>query len=518
MRESPFNKSSRRWGCYSGFFPKFLYSLILIISFFILGLDGHAQAQTEILDSAQALIDTGMISEANALLESSLFTYPDDMYIIQVLAKGYYWNDQNEKADSLYKEAISNHPQANFLRLDYGLMLYELHELNASKSVLTEYLSEDPENKYALEALVNIDFQRGDLLLATEGCNQLLSLNSDDPQALKTLADLHQITKPRIELGNQYSSDSQPLNSHKLNIGASTYRNRYVQPRLDLSLYRLEGDNGIETSPFFGLANTMSLFHDKTKVELGIGLLDHHDKLITGQVKLEQQLIKRLSLTISAARSPYLYTLSSVGTQVYSNDLNISLDWSDPNGIYAKAYHGQQFFLDDNEIQNSYIWLLSPSFGWEKTKFNIGYSYSLSDAVHSRYTSTDSLTEIIAEFPQDNIAGHYVPYFTPQKQSVHSLIANAKIQFSKKLSLNVKANLAFSANSDIPYLYLDGGGNDDFFLSHDFSTVQASPYEIQARINTQLSKRTSFSVSYTYTENFFYYLDTISLQIRYSFL
>jgi hypothetical protein len=238
----------------------------------------------------------------------------------------------------------------------------------------------------------------------------------------------------------------------------------------------------------------------------------------SGIVELTQGITDKLSLSVSGKRRPYFYTLGSMREIVSFTALNASVFLTNPKGINMQLSGEKQIFMDDNKIDNAFLWIMSPKFGWSALSFTLGYGYSYTDADSNYYSSVLSLQEILTDYKEGEIEGIYNPYFTPENQHIHTLIGTVSLSVKKKFEFVLKGNVGFYAYADIPYLYLDKDTQNNLFINKGFSKEIKVPYEISTMASYFIKRKISINAKYAYTENFFYYNNVFNLSFKYIFL
>ena len=503
----------------SNHFMKSITKIYFSAIAFFLTLISVAQNTTDTLQISREYSADQDFTSAIAVLEKYHQNNPNNVFAVQLLASNYYWNGDVEKADSTYQHSIKAFNNNPALKLDYGRMLYDLGTYKTAKVVLDDYLETNPQNIEALEYTGYINYWWGRNDKSLDKFNKILEQYPNNSTALNMAQLLNRVKRPYLLLGYNYAFDTQPMQSGNARIETGRYYSTWLNPTLKLDWLHFNAEGVKNQTPWIQVGNQMNFFKNKTHFNAVVGYLQQADgnAQFTGLFELSQDLTRNISLKIAAESSPYFYTTSSLLTPVMYNGVNASLHLSYPKGFTAQAFAGRQYFMDGNQIDNYYAWALSPSFGWEKLKINMGYSFNYTNSVENHYVPTKTLDEAIATYPE-KIDGIYNPYFTPVNQNIHSVLASFSLNKGKTFEWQLKSSVGFFAYADIPYFYLDRRGNGgNFFINSGIDKQYLVPYEITLIAIYNINENTLLNFSYTTTENFFYHNNVISLSLKHIF-
>ncbi len=502
-------------------FFRFLFFLVFLgfvqISF--------AQVNTDTLQLSRNYSARQDFKSAIRILKTYSQNHPTDVFATQLLAQNLYWNGNIDEADSIYRYSIENYPQSTFFKLDYGRMLYNDADYDRAKLVLDDYLENDPNNVEALIYTGYINYWWGRYDISLDNFIDVLKQYPQNPTAVEMVKAIRKVTQPYLFAGYQISFDSQPMQSGDATIETGKFHNSLFTPIIRLDWLHFNAEGFKKQTPWLRVSNQMNFLKNKTHLNATVGFLqDVSSKLlVTGLLELTQDLnlnqdfLDKISLRLSAERSPYFYTTSSLLQPVMYNAFNVSVIFSDASGISGKLFAGRQFFMDGNQIDNVYAWVLSPRFGGEKLKINVGYSYNYTNSNVNHYESKYTLDEILADYKPGQLEGIYNPYFTPIKQNIHSVLATLSLRTDKKIEWQLKNSLGLFSYADIPYLYLDRMQNNNLFINSGFSKEYKVPFEIALIATYHINEFTTLNASYTYTENFFYYNNLFNLNLKHIF-
>ena len=182
----------------------------------------------------------------------------------------------------------------------------------------------------------------------------------------------------------------------------------------------------------------------------------------------------------------------------------------------GKAAFENHFFRDGNTIRQAYAWLLVPALRLPAFTLDGGYAFSYSDASVNTFSPIDPLSVLLTR--PESIGGFYNPYFTPENQQVHSLLAIAKIEVSKKASFVAKATVGVLASAGNPYLYIRTDYSATFEVSRGFDSERFHPLELQGEMRLKVSRQLSLSGSYVFGRLFFYQRHQGNLALKYLFV
>jgi len=338
--------------------------------------------------------------------------------------------------------------------------------------------------------------------------------------ANKYKREIEAASAPYIQFHSGYTSDTQPLKLLDLGIEAGVYHSALWNPKIAFDLQDFTIAGASKNAYSLNGGNTFSFPTTKTTITPTIGVyksIAGDTTKFTGSLAVNQKLNKYFSVAVSAGILPYTYTISGVQGAVVEDKYQASLGYDDPKGFSGKAGYIYDQFKDDNNVQTAYLWALSPELKASIFSFKAGYAFNYANALHSRYASTESIPEIISNYGNTTtINGIYSPYFTPENQQVHSILANVSVAPSKKLNIAVNTSTGLYAVGNNPYLYLEKSGYAITFGT-GFSQTRFTPVKINGNVNYNISKKWDLQLNYTYLKTFFYTSNAVNLSLKYSF-
>jgi hypothetical protein len=267
------------------------------------------------------------------------------------------------------------------------------------------------------------------------------------------------------------------------------------------------------------LANTMQLTPTtKVKLQGGIFQQNGNESAVSGGAEVSQQFAHRFSLQAYLERRPYQHTISSMKSMLMEDLSGVGLSFNRNDKWIGKLGYETYEYSDENKIHVAYLWILAPIISTPHFSFSGGYAFRYADALKSTFTSKQSMSDVVNNWPPVNgIPGFYDPYFTPEKQEAHSALASIKISPSKKIHFTSSLNIAFSAKADNPYLYVDTHDNGLMF-NMGFAQVSYTPISWVSELSISASKKLSFSAKYAYDKLLYYKGNRGSIELKYAFL
>lgn len=507
--------------------------ILLCLALSITGAKAQSESYVTVSSQVNEHLAKQEYSQALEKLRKYNLTHPKEEKAIVLYAKILYWNKEFDKSTAVYEKAMQDFEQSKSLHYDYAKMLYEMHQFNKSKDIFLLYHALDKSNAEANYLLANLFYWNGQNYKAIE----LLEFNIDSltPSLEKITASkelllvIKQTQKPNLLLGTSYYWDSQPITKSINKLELAAYKSRFLAPKIALDVQYFTNKGFLNQVL---VANSFQLNPLQLKIDAGIGFahLSTVEKTqnVIGNVSLEKKFKNYVRFKTTVEQKVYSYTLSSLNTLLLEKDWNSSLSWGSEKQDIAKNssflniknWNAETAFLlqkfEGNSINNFYTWLLSPTIAIKKIEVRLGYVYSFSNAQNIQFTPVKSLSETLAHWNKDEIQGVYNPYFTPNKQQIHSVLAQAKIPISHSISVMAKAKVAVFAEAYAPYIYL-ADNNGSLAFQTDSAPLNYSPFELNLDLNYRMNPKNEFKVSYTNTKAFFFTSQLINFQLKHSF-
>lgn len=381
-----------------------------------------------------------------------------------------------------------------------------------NKRLLAEY----PQNLEAQTYVAILTYWKGNPERALAMFQSILKTYPTNPTAIQYKAELQEVLSTQISLKSDVQKDSQPLmrNTNTLNI--SKFVHSYFSPGIE---YQYSTLNDTNTSQIHGLKiyNTFIWPSVGMRVKTSIGVYQFQSQTKpTYNINLQQKITSNIYTNVDLEKTYYWNTLSSLQDVVNVNSIKAYVDYNKTNKWNVRL--GDYIYLFNNgaEIQNPYAWILSPTLKWRGLSARVGYAFAYANANKNSYESVDSLSTILANFDSTKaLQGHYVPYFSPKKQMIHSVLVSLSYQINKKMDLRLRAALPLNAQAKNPYLYLDLDPNAQVYIAKGYSSETYSPMEFHAEYTYKIHPTFTLNLNYGYAKAFFFDSHQIGVGLNY---
>ena len=156
----------------------------------------QATARVDTIAEARRLRDANDFAGAAMLMRSYIASHPDDSGSARFAALMSYWSKDQTTANSVYAQAISNHPGDADLRLEYGRFLVETGNTNRARVILRPFVAADSvsfSHQHVARAralLGTADYWRGDFTGARNEFRAALALDSSLVGARRQLPEI----------------------------------------------------------------------------------------------------------------------------------------------------------------------------------------------------------------------------------------------------------------------------------------------------------------------------------------
>ena len=489
-----------------------------------------AQKRASIKDSlsyTNELVASGKLAEAHQLIQKYCQGSNNSARSMNTYAQLSYWITQFELAENVFQKAIDSYPSDTKLKSDFGNMLYDQHRFDKAKNQYQDYYLLDSTNIDLNLKLSSILYWNGQTTKALSILEQNIKYNATHKESLQLKNQILAAQRPYLILKNEYYSDQQPIHKYLGNIELGVYKSRYLAPSIHVKTQQFLSPK----SSLYELSvgNSFSFSKLKSKLDINLGAVSFSNELKSiGKANLETKITKNLSASLSYQKNPYYYTLSSLTLPMFLyQEVNIGLSWGKKyessfvktsflklENWNAKASIGRQYF-DQNQIDGTYAWVLSPPIATKSISARLGYVYSYTNSAELRYSSVKSYSEILSNWSPAPIQGFYMPYFTPLNQSIHGLITNVDIQLNKSMILELRGNFALKAQAEAPYLFIQKA--NDTALTTGSSLVAYHPMKLSSAIKYMLNARFNIGLDYQYSKAFFFTSSQAAIEIKYTF-
>jgi tetratricopeptide (TPR) repeat protein len=415
---------------------------------FLLVFSFHAFAQTDTEASparAEELMNRGEFGPARQLLERYIQREPKDATALRLLGRLCYWLHDVEHSRVYFDRALVIEPANTSLRLEYGRMLAETGSWSMTRTVLQPLLM-SAEHAGEAEYLIGLlDYWSGDWTAAVERFEAVLRRNPQHADARRHFRDIRMTTASSVALTSEYQSDTQPLDRVVLSARALINRTPLQGFTLQADHQRVE----IETTTprISSVVLGFSQYHASWRMdtEAAVGFLRRSftsTSMGLWRVALGFRPTASLKLTLRGERSGYHWTAASVQIPVQTTSFGAFADWNSPNGWMGQAAFEVVSYPDKNIMQRSYLWLLAPIVYGGETRVSMGYGFSWSDAKENRFTLRNLL---------DLYSGIYTPYYTPEQQRLHNILASFSTMLSSDVKIKTNLSYAVYAVEQAPF-------------------------------------------------------------------
>lgn len=486
---------------------------------------GIAQTQGyyDSLELARSKMDEKKLIEAFEILDQLEKQFPGEENLIRIKGQALYWSQDFELTKSFFRTKISSFPDLQWIKLDYGRILYELHENKEAKGILDQFLAHQPEHPEANQMMATLNYWVGQSPKKSyDYLEKILIPFPDNPSALELQKEIREGTSPFFKIITGYFSDSQPLQFFNFQQEGSFYLHSKIQPGYSLN-YR-NYSNGINVFSIQAW-NKIGWTQTGTPLLLRGGMASSSiwdgAELTFGGV-FSQRISKDIELRASVDREAYFYTLASLQEKIIPLVFRAELGREVGSTWTGKVLFQRSNFEDNNSVQTISFWGLYSLMNQNLVRIDLGYAFMTSDSEEVRFEPNQPILNrpnntAIGEV----IPGSYTPYFTPIHQQVHGLLAKLNVNFSGNVKLAISGNVGVYAEIDNPNTIYYGGpgvGNapikpSDIFL--ELFPTRYNPMDLSAEITCNLSSGTSLKMQYTYQKTIFFESNAIQAGLNF---
>ncbi len=488
----------------------------------VLAIAGSSFAQSaDSIQAATLLRNEGKFDEALALISAYEVTHPDNINTIRLHGQLLYWLKDYEKADEYLQNAITNHPNNHLIKLDLASILYELGQLNRAQRLFEEILEKDPTNIDALMILGTIEYWHYNYRKGLAYFEKIIQIDSSNAAALHIILDIKKIIGPEFYFSAAYFKDNQPLDKMNSTIKYSWYRSPIIGPAISVDMVRHLRHPSLTSSLWLQLENRSFFQKANINSSISLGGFKHpakKDMRVTGKLALKKTLFKHLIIGAEGVHSPYLYTLPSLETPIFTDGYSVSVSYNRSERWNSKAGYNLQIFPDDNSSVNIFGWLLAPPLKLASAQLRFGYGFSFTDTEKDRFILDNEASDTtIGPTSNFNIVGAYDPYYTPQNNYVHSLLTTLQLKLAKSVTLKVNANIGVYATIDQPYIFSPVIVSGKAVIIKDYYINQYNPYTILSTLSIDLTQKAVLIASHSYEKTAFYSSNNIEIGLKRKF-
>jgi tetratricopeptide (TPR) repeat protein len=489
------------------------------IIFFVLSGELKGQDSYDTLKQAQYLSEQRGTKEALALLSGYHQDHPKDLYTNWIYAQTAYKAGNFRLSKELYLAAIEISPDNAGLQLEFAKSLLSRGDIDKAGEYIKHCTALDGNNPEPWYYLASIDYWKGDYNKALTLVNNLLIHVPDYKPASKLKDEILVQQSPWLSLDGNYSSDDQPMNMLNPVLKGGWSRSNLLGPDFEFRVPVSFQDSGNFTGIGFNAGNNFYFRKSDLRLYLNAGLFNHTSLGTVGwtaDLKLTKILLNKMLLWAEFQRNPYLMTLSSLKIPLFENDLRIGFTWNDPdrwNGQVSVV--NSTFSTDNNNVVAIGGWVLAPKINAGRFGFQFGYGYAYSTSAENRFVPEKTLSEIISNWNDStSVKGIYNPYFTPNDQNVHSVIALINFRAAKSVNISLKINGGVYATAMYPYLYLDQNADDSLFIDRQYIHRTFHPLDISAGFTWQITNQWDLSAELIYNSTIYYTTKIAGITLR----
>ena len=457
--------------------------------------------ERELIKFTKEYITNKEYSKAKLLLAKHYNQFSESLTINWLYAHVFLLNNDKTQAETKFKKAISIAPNNKELQMDYARFLYQTGKINEIESVLANFMSDGSKNVEFLLMQANISYWNGDLQNARKKIDRIQEIYPNTDLTASLSQQIKELTALYLKLNLEYQTDSQPMDYYAQHVVLEKYFSKYLNPQLKVTNYNFSPQS--EQALIASLGNKMHF----TELSLEMNLNGGFYKNFSGEtdwiggINFKQKLAENASIKFGYSKNSLLGTIASTTFNLTKQDVFGELDYNNKWIVFHGAYN-QQFYKDNNKIKVFGAWVVSQPVKVSKFSFQVGYGYNFTDAKDNLFT-------------YNNLGlGVYDPYFTPNKQEIHSGLFITNFKPIKKISIKGKINYGFLATVKNPYPIEVTPNNFEIggFYDEVFSYL-----DIEGSINYTFSNKFGINVIYTYQDTFFYKRDNINLGLNYRF-
>jgi len=441
--------------------------IILIFLSFYTPSFSQNQDQYNYINKAKELINNQELPEAIKILKDLEKEDPRNLDVIQLYSQALYWNQDFDATLALYKKSMKNFPQSDVLKIHFGRIHFELNNYFEAKKLLTSYVEQQPEDPEAGILLATIAYWEGKPpQVALEYLDEVLEHHPENSDAKALMKEILVSTAPNLRLSSAFYSDSQPLQAKINTVEYSNYQSSWLQPSV---MFQNRNFKQADPTLLIQLSNKAFFSKSGTELLMRVGLFNdswHNEFSPTYGFDVRQKIVEKWSLSGGIDRRPYVFTLASLNNNLMPTTYSAGLGrQSDRWTGNISMSHTQ--FEDDNYVRVGTASLIFALIKSSTLKINLGYGFMMADSKESRFRLADPFhayvheTEIGTQFP-----GIFDPYFTPQNQSVHSIISDISFKISPKIQVNLYGNIGINARIDNPNVIFYGSSDPSHYVEH----------------------------------------------------
>ncbi len=469
------------------------------------------------IENAKQYRDNGDFGSAARLLKDFDEKYPDNIWVLRLYAETLFWMKEYEMSNEVYIRAYQLYPQDYDVIYEYAVMLFDWGRYQGSINMLQEYVKkyDNVSGVYSLMGISN--YYLGNFKVSERQLEKSIKLNPNDKKTNAIYSEVSKIVSPFINIAADYNNDNQPLTMLAPKLQFGWYFSKLFNLSLNTNYQMFSSDSINRNFTNVQLANEFLFPRSGFSGRVSVGYYNtstNSESDFTWSIKAKQRFGKNLFIEASGEKSQYIYTPYSIDSSFGTNKINASLQWTKNNSWNIKAGYINEIFPDNNYIQTSYAWVLSPPVKVSVLEFYFGYAFNYSNAKETRYKSINSLSEVLQNYTDTtSIKGSYNPYFTPHNQFSNSILFNTIVKPSDKFNIKMHSAIGVFSKTMNPYLFLDEKNSGKLFFNMDYYQVSYTPMDIGIDIETNISNKLNLRVSYSYIQTFYFHTNNFNINL-----
>ena len=436
--------------------------VVCLVGWTAASIHANQTATAPIIREAERLRTAGQLAEAAALLRGQLARQPDDGDAARLLAQTLYWLHDVAGARDLYAVSLGRHPDDTTLRLQYARMLLETREWAELPAIVGPLLEAPATRAEATALLGTLAYWQGDLTRARRLFRETLAIAPTHAEATRQLQEIETASAAWIRLQTAVRHDDQPLDRFSGGLAAGWYATPLVPITVRSEPIVFRSGDGPNTR-LWSTEAAISGYAPPSRLEFDVGggvLTRPGQSTSDGWVAhagLGVRITPAVILRGRLARQPYLNTSESIDTPVTVRAVAAVLAWTDPRGWLAEASVERQAFPDDNAVKTASAWLLAPLIHRPSGDLRAGYAFGVATSDESRFVLASPQQPVPVIDPRFDLAGRYVPYFTPDNQRTHTIAVAATIRGAPGVTLALNGSIPLRATENAPVFAVVNG-------------------------------------------------------------
>jgi Tfp pilus assembly protein PilF len=483
-----------------------------------------AAARVDTIGEARRLRDANDFAGAAALMRAYVESHPEDSGAARFAALMAYWSKDQAAASSVYARAIANHPGDADLRLEYGRFLVETGNASRARAILgpvvaTDSVSFSPQQIARARTLLGTaDYWRGDFTKARDEFRAALALDSSVADARRLLLEIETAAAPWVRIDSDLWDDDQPLRYAGFNAEGGWFVTPLtpIDVRARSSLY----DANSASEAMLAAEASVTSYFPSAHLDLvaGAGLVDRSfgESLDwTARIALGVRLPGTVMLQARYARSPYTSTVRSLDQGIMVHTLEANARWGKARSWNGEVGARHEIYPDSNSVSSGFGWILAPLASGETGTLHVGYGFTAQSADESRFLPQGNITVRPGD-PPTMVPGEYNPYYTPNNIRVHSALANASVQASRRLRIEAGGRYAINAQEDAPVLYAVASP-PSVTVERTFYDRSFKPWSARGSIDWNATHAVRVTLSGEHGREAYYQFTTAHVALTYTF-